>query len=122
MKRCLVIDDCEFNRITACKLIDILGLDFEDYENPFDAYEKIADGHYDAILLDWHLENNYTGIDFLKHIRNTEHGRTIPVFIYSAIEGKEGIYKAINGTADGFIPKPITLGKLTENFQAHGLI
>ena len=70
----------------------------------------------DVMLLDWHLPG-MSGIEYLKLLRGTEHGRSLAIFIYSGVEDQTGIREALSSGADGFIPKPITLEKVEREFK-----
>lgn len=118
----LVIDESVNNRETACQIIDALGFDSEECSNPFHVYKKIIEGHYDGILLDWHHENGYSGLDFIKHLRGNKNCCDLPVFIYTDDEDDEYECPGLSRTTDGFITKPTTIDVVNQKFTAAGLM
>jgi len=75
-----------------------------------EAMEQLSVLQFDAILLDWHLEDMY-GIDVLKKFRSS--GGTTPVLVLTGSAGPEDRAKAIEAGATGYVRKPFKLQELS---------
>lgn len=122
MKNCIVVDDDETNRVVAAEMAESLGLRVShEFECAKEALPYVLAGEVDVILLDWHMPE-MDGIEFLEHLRTTKEGQKVAVLMYSAMEEQGGIAKAMNSQADGFIPKPITFNKMSEQLRVAGIL
>ena len=121
-KRCVIIDDNETNRIVAAEMAETLGLDVvAQFHSGYHGLGETFEEGAEVILLDWRMPN-MDGVSFLEYLRDTAEGRKMKVIIYSATEGEEHSEKLQKAGADGFIPKPITLQKMEEEFRRIGIL
>ena len=74
------------------------------------AIQKISDYEYDCILLDISLEQNYSGLDILKQLK--ELNKTEGVIIVSAKNSLDDRLTGLNLGADDYLPKPFHLAEL----------
>jgi DNA-binding response OmpR family regulator len=65
----------------------------------------------DGLLLDLHLPDG-SGLDFLRELRATPAGRTIPVIVLTA-DGEERIVTTVRGLGAELLTKPFSPSKLT---------
>ena len=122
MKKCLVIDDSLVNRLATEALVEELGFTPVGFDNAKDALHVLEkENDFDVMLVDWHMPE-INGIEFLKRMRKTSEGRNTVIFIYSSLEGLEGMPEALRAEADGFIYKPVSKEKLIEYFKITRLI
>lgn len=119
MPKCLVIDDVEVTRFTTDQFLSEMGFDVAAANDLDQAAESLRSGHYDVILLDWHIGKT-SGIDFLKDMRGKMNIRT-PVIVFSGVENQGNAGIAINAGANAFLEKPTTKEKLTACMKNIGI-
>ncbi len=124
MAKCLVVDDVEVTRFTTKEILAELQVDSVMANDPGEALKVLKGGGIDVILLDWHLGKE-SGLDLLQTIRS-EYG-SLPVIVFSGVEGEEKSKEAIDAGANSFLVKPTTkekvegaLSKVGISFTASG--
>jgi DNA-binding response OmpR family regulator len=65
----------------------------------------------DGLLLDLHLPDG-SGLDFLRELRASNAGRTLPVIVLTA-EGEDRVLTAVRSLGADLITKPFSPSKLT---------
>lgn len=89
----LIDDDSDFSELLAGALEDVMGISVDRAADPFEAIEKMEDGAYHALILDWNLPH-LNGAQTLKRTevsfvfepemsKQWEH-RQVPVIVISA--------------------------------------
>jgi len=121
MKKCLIIDDIDSNRMATEAIVEDLGFGTISIDNAEDALHIAEQNFFEVILVDWHMPG-MNGIEFLEKIRNTKKGRNTVIYIYSGTEDHKGTKEALRAGADGFIYKPVTKEMLQKHFKASALI
>lgn len=121
MRKCLIIDDQEFNLVITQQMLEQLGFEVDTISSPVMAQPYLQAEHYDLVMVDWFMPG-MDGLEFIKRLRRTEAGKQTVTFLYSSEQGKDGIYKAMNAMADGFIPKPITMEKMSRELRRAGIV
>ncbi len=80
-----------------------------------EASDKLADGHFDGIVLDLNLPDG-DGLDLVREWRAS--GFTEPVLILSARDSLEDRIKGLDHGADDYLPKPFSLEELLARLRA----
>lgn len=119
MKTCLVVDDVTVSRYTSKLYLEALGLGTREAEDEESALRALDKGGVDVVLLDWHLRKK-SGIDLLKTIRQ-KYG-SLPVIMFSGVEGNDNAHEAIRAGANAFIAKPTTKEKIVQELKAVGAL
>ena len=102
----LIVDDTELNRDVLEGLVASLGHKPMIVSNGKEALEVLEKGPLpDLILLDI-LMPEISGFDVLKHVKNSESLRSLPVIMISIIDEMESIVRCIELGADDFMTKP----------------
>lgn len=128
--RFLIVDDNEDNRYTLSEYLKREGFtNLETAENGRIALEKLNNNKFDLVLMDLKMPE-MDGIEALRHIKNDENLRHIPVVMISAADEIENVTRCIEIGAEGYLPKPFnsmilrarinaSLGKMRLHEQEH---
>lgn len=113
----LVVDDIEANRIVARGLLESLGHRVLAVANGPSALEALQSGHFDAMLLDLHMQG-MDGLTLLRHLRSARDPgmASLPVFLSSADTEHTRIQTCLDAGAQGVLPKPIRKERLAALF------
>ena len=110
-KKILIVDDDPFN-------LDLLDQELieEDYtieraSNGEEALQKVESFRPDVILLDYMMPK-MNGIEVLKHLRQDERFKTLPVILLTAKGSQEDKAKGLDAGADDYVVKPFSLPEL----------
>jgi signal transduction histidine kinase/CheY-like chemotaxis protein/integral membrane sensor domain MASE1 len=110
----LVAEDNPINQKVAQRLLEKLGYSVEVAANGREAVQKWAAGSYDLILMDCQMPE-MDGYEATREIRSTEAGRRhIPIIALTANAMVGDREKCLSAGMDGFVPKPIRTGVLSE--------
>jgi two-component system, chemotaxis family, chemotaxis protein CheY len=116
MTTCILVEDNEVNRIITKQMLENLGLEVIIFDSAQTYLTQPILPTADVMLIDWHMPI-VSGIEMLRIIRQESWGKAIPLYIYSSVEEPSSIQKALDAGADGFIPKPITIEKISQLFE-----
>lgn len=119
MPKCLVVDDVEVTRFTAQEFLSELGVEVVAAKDGAQALDVLRKAPVDVVLLDWHLRKT-SGLDVLKDIRK-EFPRSLPIIVFSGVEGQAKANEAINAGANSFLEKPTTKEKLAGCLKGLGI-
>jgi len=86
--------------------------------NTDSAYECLLTRDVVLILLDWNLQNDMSGLDFLKRLTSTEVWKNIPVIMVTVEGRKERIMEAIKNGAKAYLVKPFDKLTLIEKINS----
>lgn len=111
-KKVLIIDDdpsllrqLRFRLETREKLNVVLA------ESGESGLEQAANNDFDLIILDWMLPD-MQGIDVLSEFKSDKQTKDIPVLMLTGRNKLGEVEEAFSRGADGYLTKPIELGKL----------
>lgn len=104
--RLLVVDDIAQNRAILKRYFDRRGFEVVEAESGPAALELIAQGTFDAVLLDVVMPG-MNGFEVLKQIRATRSSSTLPVIMVTAKVEGEDVALALELGANDYITKPI---------------
>lgn len=91
----------QFEKIPALRKYKLLPC-----QNTDDAFESLLTRNVVLVLLDWNLQNDMSGLDFLKRLSGTEIWNNIPVIMITVEGRKEKIMEAIKNGAKAYMVKP----------------
>ena len=121
MKTCLIVDDVTVSRYTSKLHLEELGLSICEAEDEDAALDVLDRQNVDVVLLDWHLRQK-SGIDLLRTIRQSDKYSSLPVIMFSGVEGEDNAQEAINAGANAFITKPATKESIELELKAVGAL
>lgn len=107
MRRTLVVDDNAVNRKLAVALLKRRGWFTDEAENGAVALHKLANGHFDAVLLDISMPV-MDGEATCRHIRATPATAGLRVVAYTAHALESERARIMSAGFDDIVIKPIT--------------
>jgi CheY-like chemotaxis protein len=103
----LVVDDNDVNRLVASELLGELGYESDTACNGQEAFEKVRDGHYDAVLMDCQMPG-VDGFQATAMIRALEGAKArVPIIALTAHAMVEDRDRVLRGGMDDYATKPI---------------
>lgn len=102
MKVLIVDDDPLFLELSKTFLEIFYDINSDTVESAREALEKLEEDSYDLVIADYYMPF-MDGITFLRNIRNKRNN--IPFILFTGIEEKEIMYRAIENGAHSFIQK-----------------
>lgn len=121
MKTCLIVDDSRVVRKVARKILEDLSFTCSEAENGKLAVDECEKGMPDAILLDWNMPV-MSGIEFLRHLRQMEGGKTPRVVFCTTESDLAHIQEALTHGADEYIMKPFDSEIIQTKFTQVGVL
>ncbi len=103
-KRILVVDDSVIVRTLAKNILTLEGFNVETVFNPIEAFKKLKQTHYDAIITDIEMPEQ-NGFEFLEKIKKDKLKSHIPVLVMSSNDSETYREKAKNLGAVDYIVK-----------------
>ena len=102
--KALVVDDSEVMRKVLIGALARAGItDVDQAEDGAIAVERINEGDYTLVLLDWYMPNKL-GIDAVKEIRAA--GNKVPIIMVTTEAEKSRVIEALKAGANNYIIKP----------------
>lgn len=108
VKKVLVVDDNESNRIILSRCVLRAGFDAIVAVDGASALAAIAEQKPDLVMLDWNMPDLH-GIDLLKAIRADYPAGRLPIIMCSARNAPRDVAAARAAGANDFITKPIDI-------------
>jgi signal transduction histidine kinase/CheY-like chemotaxis protein len=109
VRRILIVEDMETNRLTAKALIGKQGYKTDEAKNGLEALEKYQKNHYDLILMDCRMPG-MDGFEATQRIREHEknhHLNPVPIIAMTGNAFDSDRQKCFEAGMDDFIPKPV---------------
>lgn len=109
VRRILIVEDMETNRLTAKALIERQGYKTDEAKNGLEALEKYQKNHYDLILMDCRMPE-MDGFEAAQRIREHEknhHLNPVPIIAMTGNAFDSDRQKCFEAGMDDFIPKPV---------------
>ena len=119
----LIVEDMMTMRKLVKKALTELGFSrFTEAENgdaAFKKYQLASSGGtpFHCIISDWNMPV-MTGLDFLKAVRNSPQGKTMPFILLTAESEKSQVIEALQAKVSGYVVKPFTKQSLEEKLKA----
>ena len=92
-KKLLVVDDSVIVRTLTKNILSLEGFNVETVFNPIEAFKKLSQSHYDAIITDLDMPE-MNGFEFLEKLKEDKMKSNIPVFVMSSNTNKDDQEKA----------------------------
>ena len=120
MKKALIVDDAESNRLVIGAMVTDCGLAVVYAEDGDEAVEKFAAAKPDIVFIDQIMPKK-NGSDAVKQMKLITEECT--VILMSSLASEEEIKHIVESCgADGFLPKPISFKVITDVLMKHKLI
>jgi len=116
-KRVLVVEDETPIREMLCFVLEQKGFEPIEAGDFNQGLAKLVEPYPDLILLDWMLPGG-SGIQFLKHLKQDEVTRGIPVIMLTARGEEEDKVRGLEAGADDYITKPFSPKELIARLKA----
>ncbi len=104
--RILFVDDLPDTRDVFRLAFGIQGHSTRLAANGREAVEAVSEESFDAIIIDVEMPE-MNGFDAVRNIRQLDHGRTVPVIMFTAYGDNEAQTKSSEAGADLLLHKPI---------------
>jgi CheY-like chemotaxis protein len=117
-RRILLVEDNPVNRKLFLTLLADSGISMDSAEDGIDALQKLrsADKTYDLVLMDVHMPK-MDGLEATRHIREDERLKKIPVLALTASTTSQEVDAILKSGMNGYLDKPLELGKIYTAFQ-----
>ncbi len=112
MARVLVVDDEEILRMLIRDTLEDMGYEIEEAENGQEALERVAQEHYDLMILDYMMPH-VTGIEVIERLP-AQIKANLPILMLTAKSQEEDRQKVFEKGVDYFMSKPFSPVKLME--------
>lgn len=109
--RVLVVDDDRDIRDVVGAMLDAVGLTVEVAASAEEALEKVREGEYDLVMLDWNLPG-MTGIELCRLLRRDPALGSLPVLFLTAHASSRDVVEAFASGADDYVVKPFRAPEL----------
>lgn len=120
MKKALIVDDAESNRLVIGAMVTDCGLAVIYAEDGDEAVQKFAATKPDIVFIDQIMPKK-NGSDAIKQMKLIAEDCT--AILMSSLTSEEDIKHIMEFCgADGFLPKPISYSVLTEVLKKHKII
>ena len=116
-RKILVVEDEVAVRDMLCLMLEQKGFSPEPAADYQQAIDLLKEPYPELILLDWMLPGG-SGIQFIKHIKQHELTRHIPVIMLTARAEEEDKIRGLDVGADDYITKPFSPKELTSRLNA----
>jgi len=116
-RRVLLVEDNAVNRVVLERLVRTMGFDVHSVSNGREALGSLAEGPYDAILMDVQMPE-IDGFEVTREIRRLEAGnRRTPIIAVTAVAMQGDREKCLAAGKDDFIAKPINVEDVRETLS-----
>ena len=113
----LVVDDFSTMRRIVSGILKECGItNIKEADDGDNALVMLKNEKFDFVVTDWNMPR-MQGIELLKHIREDDELKHIPVLLITAEAKKENIITAAQAGADGYIVKPFNQVTLQEKLS-----
>ncbi len=112
----LVVDDDQPVSEVIVAMLTHIGCDVEPVSSAPAALERAAARPFSMVLMDVHMPD-MDGFELARQLR-ARHGQRLPLYGLSGAASRESMEEALEAGMDGYITKPVTLGRLRELITA----
>lgn len=103
-------------RIIKNLLRDLGFTNTQEADDGSTALPMLQSGDFDFLVTDWNMPG-MTGIELLKHVREDERLKTLPVLMVTAEAKRDQIVAAAQAGVNGYVVKPFTAAVLKEKIE-----
>jgi two-component system cell cycle response regulator DivK len=115
-KRVLVVEDNELNLKLFCDLLRAHGFVTEPVRDGRDVIEKARSFVPNLIIMDIQLPH-ISGLELIELIKKDGQLKIIPILAVTAYAGRGDEDRILSAGAEGYVSKPISVGKFIEAVQ-----
>ncbi|MBM3594980.1 MAG: response regulator [Alphaproteobacteria bacterium] len=108
-KRILVVEDNDLNRKLFCDVLKTQGFAVEPVADGFEALDAAGRLVPNLIIMDIQLPG-VSGLELIEAAKADKVLRAIPVLAVTAYAGKGDEERIRDAGADGYLPKPVSIG------------
>lgn len=113
----LVVDDSATMRRIVVNSLKRIGFEsFVEAEDGLDGLDNF-DESIDFVITDWNMPN-MGGLDFVKALRGSEEGKSVPILMVTTRSVREDIVQAAQAGVNNYVVKPFTPQILREKIDA----
>lgn len=113
----LIVDDFSTMRRIIKNLLRDLGFtNTSEADDGQTALPMLKNGDFDFLVTDWNMPG-MTGIELLKHVREDERLKDLPVLMVTAEAKRDQIVAAAQAGVNGYVVKPFTAAVLKEKID-----
>lgn len=113
----LIVDDFSTMRRIIKNLLRDLGFtNTSEADDGQTALPMLKNGDFDFLVTDWNMPG-MTGIELLKHVREDEKLKDLPVLMVTAEAKRDQIVAAAQAGVNGYVVKPFTAAVLKEKIE-----
>jgi len=103
-------------RIVKNLLRDLGFTNTQEADDGTTALPMLQNGDFDFLVTDWNMPG-MTGLDLLKHVRQDERLKSLPVLMVTAEAKRDQIVAAAQAGVNGYVVKPFTAAVLKEKID-----
>ena len=111
IKRILIVDDNDYNRMAISRLVEELGYAVETAEDGFEALAKVKLG-FDLVLSDVVMPG-MDGFELVRKLRADPATEHLPVIMVTSLDSREDRLRAVESGASDYITKPVEMTELS---------
>ncbi|WDQ15016.1 response regulator [Rhodopirellula sp. P2] len=118
MRNVLVVDDVAVMRTIISRVLKDQHVDSVQASDGQEAFEQLTKHSFDAVITDIEMPN-WSGFDLVEAMRQSRDQRvaTMPVIVTSTLASQAVARKARRYVGVYFLPKPVSVSKLTVTLQ-----
>ena len=105
-KRVLLVEDNEINREVARELLTLAGLEVIEAHTGYQALDRLAEGHFDAVLMDVQMPE-VDGLQATRDIRSHPAPARVPIIALTAHAMESERQRCLDAGMDDHLAKPI---------------
>jgi two-component system chemotaxis response regulator CheY len=116
--RFLIVDDSSTMRRIIINTLTKLGYEsFLEAGNGREGLDRLVAGPVDLVITDWNMPE-MNGIDFVRNLRATEQGKTVPILMVTTNAANDDVSEALRAGVNNYVVKPFTAETLKEKIVA----
>ena len=115
-ERILVTDDSGIVRRMIVQAFEAQGLQVDEAENGCEAFEKVQEGHYDLVTVDYEMPV-MDGYDFCMKVRTDNELADLPIIMVSSRESQADEVRVKSTGIQAFVTKPFKAERLVAEVE-----
>ena len=118
--RILIVDDSRVMRQIVTRTLRQAGYsghDLVEAGNGVEGLAAVAQHEPDLVLSDWNMPE-MNGIDFVRNLRATPQGKSVPVLMVTTNAANADVAEALKAGVNNYVVKPFTADTLKEKINA----
>ena len=116
--RILIVEDSDSIRYMIETLVSARGHEVEAVSTGAKGIQAALARRPDAVLLDLHMAGSFDGFDVCKKLRESDHTKTVPIIVISALTDPESKKRALEAGANAYYTKPFSPTALLKELES----